>query len=80
MEYLSIKIGYFLTILLPINLCIAQIVRFIKQHYSRKIMKIFNTFMIIISIVTAMIFYVFNYGNYFCFVWIGIILISLHYI
>ena len=77
MNYLSLKEGYLLTIMIPLSLIISKTVMFlhlyIKNNYVKKT---FNFLIIVFAIISTLIFYVLNWGNYFCFIWLAVIIVS----
>ena len=77
MNYFSLKDGYLLTIMLPISFIISKVLMFLYLYYERKfIIKIFNYSMVIFGGITSVIFYLYGWGEYFCFIWIGSIILS----
>lgn len=77
MNYLSLKEGYLLTIMMPLSLIISKTIMFlhlyIKNNYVKKT---FNFLIIVFAIISTLIFYVLNWGNYFCFIWLAVIIVS----
>lgn len=77
MNYFSFKDGHLLTIMLPISFIISKVLMFLYLYYDWKfIIRIFNYSMIIVGSITSIIFYLFGWGEYFCFIWIGSIILS----
>lgn len=77
MNYFSFKDGHLLTIMLPISFIISKVLMFLYLYYDWKfIIKIFNYSMIIVGSITSIIFYLYGWGEYFCFIWIGSIIVS----
>ena len=77
MNYLSLKEGHLVTIMIPLSLIISKILMFfylyIKSNYAKKT---FNFVTIVFAIISTIIFYVLNWGNYFCFIWLAVIVVS----
>lgn len=77
MNYLSLKEGHLLTIMIPLSLMISKILMFFYLYVKDKsARKIFNFVAIVFAIISTIIFYVLNWGNYFCFIWLAAIVVS----
>ncbi|ASW42067.1 hypothetical protein [Clostridium isatidis] len=77
MEYLPLKAGNLITILVPINLIFSKIIEFIKRYKNKKVENVFRVFTLVFGIGSTAIFYILDYSMYFCFTWIGSLLIGL---
>ncbi|MBS4959028.1 MAG: hypothetical protein KHZ99_18690 [Clostridium sp.] len=77
MEYLTLKTGNILTILIPINLIFSKVVEFIKIYTNKKVEIIFRCCTVSFAIISTITFYILDYSIYFCFTWIGSLLIGL---
>lgn len=70
MEYLTLQTGHLLTIIIPLQLIINRIIGYIMVFHSKKVEKIFKIIDVIFAIISTLIFYVFDYENYFCGIWL----------
>lgn len=77
MEYLTLKTGNILTILIPLNLIFSKMVEFIKIYTNKKVEIIFRWCTVSFAVISTIIFYILDYSMYFCFTWIGSLLIGL---
>lgn len=74
------KGGHLLTILLPISFTISKILTFLYIYYdNKKIRIVFNYGAVIFTIISLSFFYlnINKYGEYFCFIWCGAIIIPI---
>lgn len=80
MDFISVKEGHLLTIILPIFLTTSKILTFLYIYYdNKKVRKIFNYGSLIFGGISFTFFY-FNinkYSEYFCFIWCGSIIIPI---
>jgi hypothetical protein len=63
--------GHILTICIPLTFIISKILQFIKIYIkdSVHIIKKFNYTSIVLAIISSVVFYIYNWGEYFTFVW-----------
>ena len=74
------KGGHLLTILIPISFTISKILTFLYIYYdNKKIRIVFNYGAVIFTIISLSFFYlnINKYGEYFCFIWCGAIIIPI---
>lgn len=80
MDYLTLKDGYLLTILLPMYLLISKLMTFFYIYYDNKYARRFVKIALLgFSVVSSIMFYLHidKYGEYFCFTWCGNIITPL---
>jgi hypothetical protein len=70
-EYLTLQGGHILTICIPLTFIVSKILQFLKVYIknSGHIIKKFNYTTIFLAIISSVVFYIYNWGEYFTFVW-----------
>lgn len=77
-EYLTLQGGHILTIYIPLTCILAKILQFLKAYIknSGNIIKKFNYITIILAVISSVVMYVHNWGEYFTFVWFAVLTVS----